>query len=60
MKSKQSKEPERNGRITKAVSITLELAEWAEGEARRQNRSLSNFVETLLIKKRELETGVAA
>lgn len=40
-------------RITKAASLNTELARWAETQAKSENRSFSNFVETLLQKARE-------
>lgn len=46
-------------RITKAVSIDSKLARWAERQAANENRSLSNFVETLLLKiKSDEEAGL--
>ncbi len=35
-------------RITKAVSLSSGLAAWAEQQAARENRSLSNYIETLI------------
>jgi hypothetical protein len=40
-------------RITKAVSIDSDLAQWAEERASSENRSFSNYVETLLIRLRD-------
>lgn len=42
-------------RITKAVSMDSELARWSERKAVEQNRSWSNFVETLLERRRQEE-----
>lgn len=39
----------RTERITKAASLSEEVARWAEEQARTENRSFSNFIETLLI-----------
>lgn len=36
-------------RITKAASLSEEVARWAEEQARNENRSFSNFIETLLL-----------
>lgn len=39
----------RTERITKAAALSEEVARWAEEQARQENRSFSNFIETLLI-----------
>jgi predicted CopG family antitoxin len=39
----------RTERITKAASLSEDVARWAEEQARAENRSFSNFIETLLI-----------
>lgn len=43
-------------RVTKTIYMDEELAEWLEREAEKENRPLSNFLETLLIRKRERES----
>lgn len=43
----------RRKRVTKAVSIDTAVVEWAEGRAREENRSLSNFVENLLLQRKD-------
>ena len=39
-----------NERVTKAVSITEDVVQWVEEQANAENRSFSNYVETLLIR----------
>jgi len=41
------------GRKIKAVSMDADLAEWLNNQARRQNRSFSNYMETLLKRHRD-------
>lgn len=43
------------GRRIKAVSMDADLAEWLNQQARRQNRSFSNYMETLLKRHRDEE-----
>lgn len=40
-------------RVTKAASLSTDLAKWAEDQAKAENRSFSNFVETLLCRARD-------
>lgn len=40
-------------RVTKAASLSTDLARWAEKQAKQENRSFSNYVETLLQRARE-------
>jgi hypothetical protein len=35
-------------RVTKAASLNTDLAQWAEEQAKAENRSFSNYIETLL------------
>lgn len=42
-------------RVTKAASLSTDVARWAEKQARTENRSFSNFVETLLQRAREAQ-----
>lgn len=42
---------------TKAMSFKKEIAERLELEAKRENRSISNYVETILIKHFENNGG---
>ncbi len=44
-------------RITKTLSLSSELAQWAEREAAKENRSLSNYIETFLanLKRKKVE-----
>ena len=35
-------------RVTKAASLSTDLARWAEEQAKAENRSFSNYIETLL------------
>lgn len=44
--------------MTKAVSLSTDLAQWAEDQAKADNRNLSNFVETVL-KKFQADTVAA-
>ena len=45
-------------RVTKAASLSSDLARWAEKQAKAENRSFSNYIETLL--QRAKEGGVRA
>jgi predicted CopG family antitoxin len=47
-------------RRTKAVSMDADLAEWLTEQARRQNRSFSNYMETLLKRHRDEAGDVGA
>lgn len=49
----KAKTPRRRERVTKAVSLTTALVTWAEAEAKTENRSLSNFIETMLQRYKE-------
>lgn len=40
-----------NDRVTKTVTMDRDLAERLEKEAKKENRSLSNYVETRLIER---------
>ena len=42
-------------RTVKAVSMDTDLARWLEGKAREENRAVSNFVETILERRRQEE-----
>lgn len=48
----------KRSRVTKAVSLSTDLAQWAEDQAKADNRNLSNFVETVL-KKFQADTVAA-
>lgn len=39
--------------IMKSLSLDVEIVEWLEKEAELENRSVSNLIETILIRKRE-------
>ena len=43
--------------IVKALSFRNEIAEKIENEAKRENRSVSNFVETVLMRHFENNSG---
>lgn len=40
-------------RVTRSISIRKDVAESAQDRATRENRTLSNLIETLLIEERE-------
>jgi hypothetical protein len=43
-------------RVTKAASLNTDLAQWAEEQARAENRSFSNYIETLLQRAKQGST----
>jgi len=50
MKLKKQRHP---GKVIKAVCLDVDLAAWIESAAKAENRSVSNFAETLLAKHME-------
>lgn len=46
-------------RVTRSISIRKDLAQAAQAQAAKENRSLSNLIETLLIAERDKRDGKA-
>jgi hypothetical protein len=46
-------------RKTKAASLSSDLATWAEEQAKKENRSFSNYIETLLARAKATSTPPA-